>query len=330
MYRKNAKLKIRMWFLVTVLLGIAFSYSYADEKPVDSNIPQDGIYTVNVALWHQVMDKPSMGNKGLVQQAEVQVKDGKLTMFLETRIIQVTGITASLVSFFYFDDKKQDFTKAEARAYTFEIDGQKRPRIFIFPIKYGQEFSRVLVDPKVEVMGDKPIEARLKVDWSSFSKIEKSTKQEIIDKTAESDIEAKIQLKKLEETMALGSNTDSSKEKHKLMEIKPVGNIVLPAAGGPISDVNEVQQISPIPEEDFTGTGDDGSIQNNETDKVSQSDKSKNLKPKERKSIIFGILFFIVAMVGISVSVMVTYLKKIGRENRRAAELDIFEGDLQI
>ena len=327
MHKKSTYYKVKVFALAMILLFTLFSNSYADENTSDAAMPQDGIYTVNVALWHQVMDKPSMGNKGLVPQAEVQIKDGKATMFLETQIIQVTGITASLVSFFYFDDEKQEFTKAEARVYTHEIDGQKRPRIFIFPINYGQEFSRCKVDPKVEVMGDKPIEARLKVDWESLTKIDKSVKQEIIDQTAQSDIETKVELKQ-QETAAENAETvsDVPKQKHQLMQVKPVGTSDMN-----VSNVSADENLNQeaIPEADFTKTVNYGS-EKEDGQEETQGTIANTVEPRERKGIIFGVAFFIIILLAISISVIAVYSRKIRRENRRAAELDIFEGDLQI
>lgn len=321
--------------LVMFLCCVTLPYSYGEEQGQVGNPPEDGIYTVNVALWHQVMDKPSMGNKGIVPEAEIQVKDGRITMFLETQIIQVTGITASLVAFFYFDAEKQDFSKSEARAYSFEIDGQKRPRIFIFPIDYGQEFYRCMVDPRVEVMGDKPIEARIKVDWSSLKNIEKSLKQELIDETAESDIEAKVELKKQEEAVAVepdGGAASVSKEKHQLMEVRPIeGALPKPDVSMAVSMNMNPQEVQPVEmgEVDFTKTVDYGTASKEEV-AAAYSGGFDMPKPEERKGVIFGVLFLLTSMVVISISVIAIYIKRIERENRRAAELDIFEGDLQI
>lgn len=219
MHRKFFK---RKFFILSVLVCICMTIMQsAGAENLKAEELKDGTYTVNIALWHQFMDKPSMGNKGIIPEAELEVKDGKATMFIETQIIQVTGITASVVSFFNFNEEKQDFTKAEAHAYNFEIDGQKRPKIFLFPIKPGSEYYRCMVDPKVEVMGDKPIEARLKVDWSSLKLVEKSLKQEIIDENAESDILAKLELQKQEQE-ALANSDGTVKEKHEILPVVPV------------------------------------------------------------------------------------------------------------
>lgn len=323
MRKTREHLKAITALLIICILSLQFGYSYAEDTVEVQTVPPDGVYNVNIALWHQVMDKPSMGNKGLMPEAEIQIKDGKLTMFMETQIIQVTGITASLVSFFYFDESKQDFVKAEARAYNFEIDGQKRPQIFIFPITYGQEYYRCMVDPKVEVMGDKPIEARLKVDWNSLKKIDKSVKQDIIDKTAQSDIEAKIELKK-QEIEAAQTTTNAPKQKHLLMEVKPIQNMSMPV--NPIGEIKS-QNIADV---DFTQTVDYENDQATDEDERSGEINFKSVEPKERPGIIFGVLSFLILALFLSIFSIVIYIKKIVREYKRAGELDIFEGELHI
>ncbi len=327
--KKFLKLKIAIPAALCALVIFAQSAWAGNADPIEL---KDGIYTVNIALWHQFMDKPSMGNKGIIPEAEVEVKDGKATMFMETRIIEVTGITASLVSFYNFDEEKQDFSKAEARAYNFEIDGQKRPRIFIFPINPGKEFYRCMVDPKVEVMGDKPIEARIKVDWSSIKPIEKSLKQEIIEKNADSDILAKVELQK--QADAGVSANDTQGKKHELLPVvstdtevraegfrpgplltaMPVTDVIAP--GGTLDGA----EIVPV---EFDTAGEIGEASKN-------PESGKDLETRESKGIILGILFFILALIAASIAVIAVFMRKISGEMKRSSYLDAFEGELKI
>lgn len=338
MRRKFFKQKFSLFML------ICFCMIFMQKVGADSCAAEelkDGIYTVNIALWHQFMDKPSMGNKGIISEAEIEVKDGKATMFIETQIIQVTGITASVVSFFNYDEGKQDFTKAEARAYNFEIDGQKRPKIFLFPIKPGSEYYKCMVDPKVEVMGDKPIEARLKVDWSSLKPAGESLKQKIIDKNAESDILAKVELQKQEQE-ALANSGGTPKEKHEILPVVPVeatvntGGYGMGAIGRSGPPLSAMPVIGPEDGIAMDG-GDIDSIDfSNATDFTGDADSEisdsfvKGSSMEERKGIILGILFFILVLIAASVTVITIFLRKIIKEKNRTAYLDMFEGELEI
>lgn len=338
MHRKFFK---RKFFILSVLVCICMTIMQsAGAENLKAEELKDGTYTVNIALWHQFMDKPSMGNKGIIPEAELEVKDGKATMFIETQIIQVTGITASVVSFFNFNEEKQDFTKAEAHAYNFEIDGQKRPKIFLFPIKPGSEYYRCMVDPKVEVMGDKPIEARLKVDWSSLKLVEKSLKQEIIDENAESDILAKLELQKQEQE-ALANSDGTVKEKHEILPVVPVesGASMSEIGTGIIGRPGPSLSAMPVIDPDGGVAGEVGDIDPVDFSRTTESaddessvaaSSAKKAAAEERRGIILGILLFIVALIAASIAVIIVFLRKIIKEKNRAAYLDIFEGELEI
>lgn len=136
---------------------------------------EDGYYEVNVSLYHEREDKPSMGNGAMVNKANILSKEGKYHMIVASNKMTVQNITASLVSFQVRDDNEYYYF-SKAYAYDLEIEGesQKRPRVFEFSINRKDPMIYVKVDPKVKPMGEVPIGARLKIDWSSLRQVEES------------------------------------------------------------------------------------------------------------------------------------------------------------
>ena len=132
---------------------------------------EDGLYTLDVALWHETEDKPSMGNGALDPKAELSVKDGKGTLFLGTKTLKVSNIQASLSRVFYETD---DGYSAAALCYDLKPANEPllRPRIFALPLEDKRAMIRLKVDPKVAPMGDEPLNAWLKLDFQSMKKIE--------------------------------------------------------------------------------------------------------------------------------------------------------------
>ena len=133
---------------------------------------EDGLYALDVALWHETEDKPSMGNGALDPKAELFVKDGKGTLFLGTKTLKVSNIQASLSRVFYETD--DGYSAAAALCYDLKPANEPlpRPRIFALPLEEKRAMIRLKVDPKVAPMGDEPLNARLKLDFQSMKKIE--------------------------------------------------------------------------------------------------------------------------------------------------------------
>ncbi|WP_167627203.1 NEAT domain-containing protein [Aedoeadaptatus pacaensis] len=132
---------------------------------------KDGLYAIDVSLWHETEDKPSMGNGALDHKAELFVKDGKATLFLGTKALSVSNIQASLCRVFYETD--EGFSAAVPHCYDLKVEGEElpRPRIFALPLKEKTDMMKVKVDPKVAPMGDEPLNARLKLDFKSLKTI---------------------------------------------------------------------------------------------------------------------------------------------------------------
>lgn len=143
--------------------------------PLTPSVPldfEDGLYALDVALWHETEDKPSMGNGALDPKAELFVKDGKGTLFLGTKTLKVSNIQASLSRVFYETD--EGFSAAAPLCFDLKPENEPlpRPRIFALPLEEKKAMIRLKVDPKVAPMGDEPLNARLKLDFQSVKKIE--------------------------------------------------------------------------------------------------------------------------------------------------------------
>lgn len=141
----------------------------ATSSPLDV---EDGLYSLDVALWHETEDKPSMGNGALDPKAELLVKDGKGTLFLGTKALKVSNIQASLSRVFYETD--DGFSAARSLCYDLQPEKEPlpRPSIFAMPLDVKKDTIRLKVDPKVAPMGDEPLNARLKLDFQSVKKIQ--------------------------------------------------------------------------------------------------------------------------------------------------------------
>lgn len=96
---------------------------------------KDGLYAIDVSLWHETENKPSMGNGALDHKAELFVKDGVATLFLGTKALSVSNIQASLCRVFYETD--EGFSAAVPLCYDLKVEGEElpRPRIFALPLK---------------------------------------------------------------------------------------------------------------------------------------------------------------------------------------------------
>lgn len=153
--------------------------NYCEESNIKTNKVnlinlEDGYYKIPVKLWHAHEDKESMGNKAMVQVAELEVKDSEKYLYIGTEKMDYLNITASLVSIF-FQKNDGNFYPGEGGDYEMEIpnENEKRPTVFRIKLENVRELINVYVDPKVEPMGDEPIRARIKLDYGSIEKIDK-------------------------------------------------------------------------------------------------------------------------------------------------------------
>lgn len=135
---------------------------------------EDGYYKIPVKLWHAYEEKESMGNKAMVQVAELEVKDKEAYLYIGSGKMEYMSITASLINI-YFQKEDGNYYPAEPGDFEMEIpkEHDKRPCVFKTKLINMDEMLKVFVDPKVEPMGDEPIRARVKLDYNSIEKIDK-------------------------------------------------------------------------------------------------------------------------------------------------------------
>lgn len=128
-------------------------------------------YKLPVSLRHAQEDKLSMGNEAMGQEAILHTKDGKMTLYLASKQMKVGTITTSL-SDLYYDDGKE-FIRAKPHSFRMKLEGKDelRPEVFSLKLRNEAEFLKVMVDPKVEAMGDAPIKAGLKIDFSKKKEV---------------------------------------------------------------------------------------------------------------------------------------------------------------
>ncbi len=136
---------------------------------------ENGHYSVKVSLYHEREEKDSMGNAAMIHDGELYVKDGKAKMLIGSDKMSLQGIIASLVSLQIRDDNAY-YHFAQPHAFDLSIPGEqdKRPEVFSFDIERKDPMIYVKVDPKVKPMGEIPVGARLKFDWNTLRKIDRS------------------------------------------------------------------------------------------------------------------------------------------------------------
>ncbi|NLY08390.1 MAG: hypothetical protein GXZ11_00595 [Tissierellia bacterium] len=133
---------------------------------------ENGMYRIPINLWHNNEDRPSMGDGALSDEAELLIDDNGVTLFLGSDKMTVMDITASLISVYYVGED-ENFHRGINYDFSLQIPGEEDPRAKVVSIPIGgkSEFVSIMLDPKVEPMGDDPIKARLKLDWGKIKPI---------------------------------------------------------------------------------------------------------------------------------------------------------------
>ncbi len=146
----------------------------SSEKNNEAEEKGEFYYSVPVSLMHSVEDKESMGNASLAGIANIRSKDGKSTIYLGSTQMELAGITAAMINLYYDDGR--EYKKAEAYAYDMKVEGydEPRPEVFAFPLE-EKEYINIMIDPKVEPMGDDPLKARIRLDLSKKKEIKKES-----------------------------------------------------------------------------------------------------------------------------------------------------------
>lgn len=170
---KNKKIYIVLVILITLTNFVFASGDLIPEKE-EINL-EDGYYEIPVKLWHSIEDKESMGNKALIQRAEIEVKNKEANLYIGSDKMEYMSITASLVNI-YFQKEDGIYHRAEAGCFDLEVpkEKDKRPEVFKTSLINMDGITKVYLDPKVEPMGDEPIRARIKLDFDKIKKINES------------------------------------------------------------------------------------------------------------------------------------------------------------
>lgn len=156
---------------VTALANAINGLTRRPSGVLDKNNLQDGKYEARADLWHATQDKASMGNGSLNHTALIQASGGKLYMSVSVHPMQVGTITASLMS---LQIKQANGSYAYANVIANNIAGGK-PSAFQFALPSTDTFIPVKVDPQVSVMGDEPVDARLRISWDTLVSVSADT-----------------------------------------------------------------------------------------------------------------------------------------------------------
>ncbi len=138
-----------------------------ENGPLDKNNLKDGIYEVSVQLYHATNDQLSMAAKSLVSPAKIVVKNGVKTMYVYTQPMTFGNMTASLQEMRVFD-LNGNYQNAAVQA-----TNEGNPTCFSFQLPHTEEFIKVQVNPHVEMMGNQFLDARIRVNYQTLSRVSK-------------------------------------------------------------------------------------------------------------------------------------------------------------
>lgn len=137
---------------------LKLDYSSASEVKYE-----DGLYEVEIGLLNASKDEASMASSAINEKALINIKDGKAEVYISTKPLTMGTITASLQTLQY---EETDGTYTYAKVTTKSADGT--PTGFKFTLPSYDEIINVKVNPMVAMMGNKDIQARLNIDYSTM------------------------------------------------------------------------------------------------------------------------------------------------------------------
>lgn len=124
---------------------------------------EDGLYEVEIGLLNASKDEASMASSAINEKALINIKDGKAEVYISTKPLTMGTITASLQTLQY---EEADGTYTYAKVTTKSSDGS--PTGFKFTLPSYNEILNVKVNPMVAMMGNRDIQARLNIDYSTM------------------------------------------------------------------------------------------------------------------------------------------------------------------
>ncbi len=187
----SQKARIEMIYPADLLAQLNSSeQTQSDQQPATEAVTEPIYYRLPVELWHAFEDKPSMGNNAINHSANLVVEGNQTTLYIGVVQMSVMNINTSLVDLYY--DTGEKYLRAERADYSLQVKDLDvaRPRLFILPLREKVQFLDVMVDPRVEPMGEEPVQARLKLDFSAVEQIDKQQAELVLE--AENGVEKPI------------------------------------------------------------------------------------------------------------------------------------------
>lgn len=127
---------------------------------------KDGTYKVDISLLNASKDELSMANNALDKTAILKIENGVAIIKIGSKPLTLGTITASLQELQY---ENVDGTYSIADITKKSEDGN--PTEFSFELPSYEEILNVKVNPMVAMMGNTPIAARLKIDYSTMTEV---------------------------------------------------------------------------------------------------------------------------------------------------------------
>lgn len=154
---------MRKLFSILFVFTLIFSALSIGASAVEMS---DGIYEVNIALWHSEDNKESMAADSVGKKAKIVVENGVKTMHITSGEMSMMGIKASLQEL-KVADKNGNYTDAKIESK----DSEGNPTGFYFTMPHTDKYITVKVNPHIAIMGNRDIGARIKVDYSTLKLI---------------------------------------------------------------------------------------------------------------------------------------------------------------
>jgi len=173
-YENSSALQTAVDKQVTALQTAIDNLVKKPEEQLDKDNLADGKYSLRADIWHAVADQESMGNPAVNKPSLLTVADGIYTMEVSTRPMTVGTITTCLHS---LQIKQENGNYVYADITANNNDGGL-PSVFCFTLPSKEEYIDIMIDPQIEIMGSKPLSARLKIQWDTLIKVSDDTKVE--------------------------------------------------------------------------------------------------------------------------------------------------------
>lgn len=167
----------RLLIVIMIIFFMPFKTDFISYAQNDEKEHINFYYKIPVSLWHFKEDKMSMGNAALSQEAEIHKTKEGTYLYINSKKMEFSNIISTLINIYYLDENSKIYKKSKGYDYSISIPdtNEKFPSVFEIPIDNEKEYIDVMVDPKVEVMGDQPILARIKLDYSNMQKIDEKS-----------------------------------------------------------------------------------------------------------------------------------------------------------